>query len=324
MKILVTGVAGFIGANLAEYLLRKGHFVVGVDNFNDYYDPRVKEFNISAFVNNEKFRLYRNDITDDNAMENLFEKENLDAVVHLAAWAGVTYSIDNPDIYLRTNILGTNILAERSVKHDVKSFVFASTSSIYGKDNQTPYDEDMDSSHPLAPYPASKKASEVLLYTYNVNFGLNTTIFRFFNPIGPRLRPDLAISKLIKSALFGYEFPQYQDLEGSSRDYTQINNMLGAIEYVCEKPLSYEIINLGNSNPVTLGDLVRGVESVTGKAVNLKKMPARKGEMTTTYANIEKAKKLVKYNPKESLEDMIKSYYDWYLKQPEWYQKFGI
>jgi len=324
MKILITGVAGFIGSNLAEYLLKNGHVVVGVDNFNDYYDPKIKEFNISSFLDNDNFVLYRNDITDNKEMEVLFEKEKVEAVVHLAAWAGVTYSIDNPDIYLRTNVLGTNILAELSVKHGIKSFVFASTSSIYGKNNKTPYKEDMDSSHPLAPYPASKKASEVLLYTYNVNFGLNVTNFRFFNPIGPRLRPDLAISKLIKSTIYDYEFPQYQDLDGTSRDYTQINNMLKAMEYVCENPFPYEIINLGNSNPITLGDLVKGVENVTGQKVKLKKMPERKGEMTSTFANIDKAKNLIGYNPQESLEDMIDSYYRWYLDQPEWYRKFGI
>jgi len=324
MKILITGVAGFIGSNLAEYLLDMGHVVVGVDNFNDYYDPKIKEFNVSEFLDNDNFKLYRKDITSESDMKSLFEKENVEAVIHLAAWAGVTYSIENPDIYLKTNILGTNILADMSVKYGIKSFVFASTSSIYGKVNETPYNEEMDSSKPLAPYPASKKGSEVLLYTYNVNFGLNTTIFRFFNPIGPRLRPDLAISKLIKSTIYDYEFPQYQDLEGSSRDYTQIRNMLMAMEYVCKNPLNYEIINLGNSNPVTLGDLVRGVEKVTGGKVKLKRMPERKGEMTSTFANIDKAKRLVNYDPKESLEEMIGSYYDWYVKQPKWYREFGV
>lgn len=325
MNILITGVAGFIGSNLAAYALGLGHRVIGIDNFNDYYDPKIKEFNISEFVNNPKFVLYRGDITDRGFLSGVFEKEDIDAIVHLAAWAGVTYSIDNPDIYLKTNILGTNNLAELSIKHNINSFVFASTSSIYGSNNLVPYVENMDTSHPLAPYPASKKSAEVLLYTYSKNFNLNVTIFRFFNPIGPRLRPDLALPRLIKAALYDdYKFPLYQSLDDSGRDYTLVTNMLQAMVYVCEIPNSYEIMNLGNSKPVKLRELIEAVEFIVGKKVKIEQKEARKGEMQHTYADITKAKDLINYNPVESLEDMVKAFYDWYKKQPEWYREIGI
>lgn len=322
MKILVTGFAGFIGSNAAEYLLNKGHKVVGIDNFNDFYDPKIKEFNAKDFINHPNFSAYREDILDVKKLDEIFEKENIEAIIHLAAWPGVTDSLKMPTVHVRNNIEGTVTLCEAAVKYGIKSFVFASTSSVYGSKNQTPFVETMNTDLALAPYPATKKACEVMLSSYTKNNNLNVTIFRIFNPIGLRLRPDLALPKMIRSCLFGVEFPMYwSDPKSTSRDYTYLPHLLDAMLHCCENPFEYEIFNLGNSDPVSLDDVRKAVDEVVGKPVNVKIMPPRFGEMLITYANVDKAKKMIGYNPSTSLKDMVKIYYDWFVKQPESYQK---
>ena len=320
MKVLVTGAAGYIGSNVAQYLLGKGYQVVGLDNFNTYYSPKIKEFNISEFKDHPNFKLARIDLTDTKAVENLFAEEKFDAVIHLAAWADVTYSVKNPHIYATENFVVTSDLADISVKNNIKAFVFASTSSVYGNNNTVPFKEDMNTDYPAAPYPASKKACEVLLYTYNLNFGLNTIIFRFFNPIGIRVRPDSATGKLFRAAEFGNEFLLYQSAKDSSRDYTYIGNMCEAMEKAINTQLGYEIFNLGNADPVTLMDLLKNVELVTGKKINTRE-EFRPGQMTTTCADISKAKNMLGYNPSVDLPGMIRIYYEWFQKQPDWYRK---
>ena len=321
MKIIVTGCAGFIGANLTEYLLNKGYEVVGIDDFNSFYDPRLKEFNVTEFKDNSNFHLYRVDISDRPSLEKvIIEHADSTAIVHLAAWASVTYSVKNPHIYMISNIIGTNNLAEYAAKYKINNFIFASTSSIYGDSNSTPFTEEMNTDYPSAPYPASKKAGEVLLYTYSLNFDLHVTVFRFFNPLGARIRPDMALPRLIRSAEYGYDFPVYQNPQASSRDYTYIDHMMEAIEYTINNPFKYEIMNLGNSNPVTLTDMIAEVERATGKKVKTVETPLP-GQMQITYADITKAKKLVKYNPVTSLQKMVEKYYDWFKQQPEWYKK---
>lgn len=319
MKVLITGAAGFIGSNLSEYLLNKEYKVVGIDNFNDYYNPRIKEYNIKAFKDNGNFSLYREDLLNNNKLQEIFEKEKPDAIVHLAAWAGVTRSIDEPVTYVRNNIEATVNLAELAVKHNVKSFIFASTSSIYG-DNETPFTEEMSTDHPLAPYPATKKACEVMLSTYQRNFGLNTTVFRIFNPLGPRQRPDLALSILIRSCIYDdVTFYKYQS--GTGRDYTYIGHMLEAMEYVINNPFKYEIFNLGNGNPVVIEDMINTVAKVTGREPRIIDKEERKGEMQLTFANIDKAKKFINYNPSTTIEESMKIYYEWFLAQEDWYKK---
>jgi UDP-glucuronate 4-epimerase len=320
MKILVTGAAGFIGSNLSEYLLEKGYDVVGLDNFNDYYSPKLKEFNIETFKDHEKFKLSKVDITDRTALEELFKNEKFDSVVHLAAWAGVTPSVKRPSIYAEVNYVGTNNLAEFSVANNVKNFIFASTSSVYGNLNPTPFKEDMDTSHPAAPYPASKKSAEVLLYTYSLNFDMSVTVLRFFNPLGPKLRPDMALPKLIRCAEYGTEFGLYQNPESTMRDYTYIGDMMKAIEAAVINPHKYEIMNLGNSNPVSLIDMLETVRKVTGKEVKTFQEP-KAGQMEVTFADISRAKELLGYNPSTKLDEMVKIYYNWFLSQPAWYKE---
>ena len=318
MKVLVTGCAGFIGSNLAEYLLAQGHEVLGLDNFNNYYDPKVKEFNISDFKDHPKFTLYRTDLTNREELKQLFDRESVDAIVHLAAWAGLTQSNEDPNTWVFNNIDGTSNLAEVAVSHQVANFIFASTSSVYGT-NPVPYKENMTTDGPLGIYPATKKADEVLLHAYSSCFELNVSILRFFNPIGPRLRPDMAIPKLIRAAEYGYTFTLYQGT-GSSRDYTYIVNMMEAISHLLAHPYRYEVFNIGNAKPVTLQELLECVEKVTGKKINTVRKD-RPGQMQITCADTGKAKRMIGYNPSTTLNEMVANYYDWFIPQPQWYKK---
>ncbi len=319
MKIIVTGTAGYIGSNLAEYLLNHGYEVIGIDNFNDFYSPKIKEFNISEFKDNPKFTLYRVDISERELLRQVFE-ENPDAesIVHLAAWAGVTQSVKTPHVYVKDNVLGTNNLSDFCVEYGVTNFIFASTSSVYGN-NPTPFTEDMNTSFPNAPYPATKKSSEVLLYTIAKNQDLNVTVFRFFNPLGPRIRPDMALPKLIKAAIYDKTFELWIDPDNSARDYTYIGDMMKAIESAINNPHKYEIMNLGNSEPVTLTELIKTVEEATGEKIKTKTnyLP---GQMKETFADISRAQELLGYTPKTTLREMVLKYYEWFLEQPEWYR----
>lgn len=325
MKILVTGCAGFIGSNLSEYLLNKGYQVVGIDNFNNYYDPKVKHYNIRDFKDNPNFKLYENDILERDKVDRIFSDEGLDVVIHLAAYAGVTYSVEYPVENVRNNVEATVILLEACKKYKVNNFLFASTSSVYG-DNPTPFKEEMNTDLVLAPYPATKKSCEVLLYTYAQNFGINTSIFRIFNPLGLRMRPDLALPMIIRSCEFGTEFPMYwtwEQAEKTGRDYCYVGHIFEAFESVLNKPLKYEVFNLGNSSPETLKSFIDTIEKVCGKKANIKVMPNRKGEMLLTFADIDKARKLLGYSPSTSMEQMIRKYHDWFMQQEEWYKMYG-
>jgi UDP-glucuronate 4-epimerase len=318
--ILVTGCAGYIGSNLTDFLLQNNYVVIGIDNLNDFYSPKIKKHNIKAALKNENFIFYELDLLNYSKVEEVFKNNKIEAIVHLAAYAGVTYSFEDPLLYVRNNLEVTTNLLNMCVKYQVNNFIFASSSSIYG-DSEAPFKESMSTDAPLAPYPATKKACEVMCKVYSHAYGINSTIFRFFNPLDIRIRPDLALTKLIRSAMFGEEFPQYQDLNSTGRDYCYLQNMLEVIMHVIENPLRYEIFNLGNSAPVTLGHLVAAVEKVVGKSVNLVRMPERKGEMTLTFADVSKAEKMLGYKSKTPIEFIVDKYYKWFITQEEWYQK---
>lgn len=321
--IIVTGAAGFLGSNLCEYLLKKGYRVVGIDSFTDYYSPAVKEYNIREFKDNPNFTLYREDITDKEKMKEIFDKESpIDTVLHLAAWAGVTESWEKPTTYARSNVEGTVVMAEMSVEHDVSSFIYTSTSAVYGN-NPTPFKEDMPIKDLLSPYTATKYSGEMVLKPYSFNFNLPVAVARIFNPVGKRLRPDLAIPLLVRSAEYGMEFPVYwkkSDWDKTGRDYCYIEHIFDAFDYLIHNPVDYEVFNMGNSSPVSLQELFDAVEKVTGKKLNLVEKPSRKGEMFVTYADVSKAKKMLGYDPKTKIEDSVKVFYDWYLKQDENYR----
>lgn len=324
MKLLITGSAGFVGSNLTEYLLNKNHSVLGIDNFNDFYDPKVKHYHIREFANHPNFSLYNIDLNDLVSLEDVFSKNaDINTVVHLAAWPGVTKSFDIPTVYVKNNIEATVNVLEMCKKYSVNNFIFASTSSIYG-DGKVPFEETMSTDFPLAPYPATKKACEVMLYSYAKNFGINTSILRIFNPNGKRLRPDLAIPKLIKSCLYNTEFPLYWSEEEShkiGRDFCYVEHILEAIETIAANPFEYEIFNLGNSAPVTIAELIQTVQEVTGKQANVVHKPSRKGEMQLTYSNNQKAQKMIGYNPTTSISKIVEIYYDWFLQQEDWYKQ---
>ena len=325
MRILITGCAGFIGSNLSEYLLGKGHQVVGIDNFNNYYDPKVKHYNIKDFRDHQNFKLDRVDILERGKIDEIFTEESFDAVIHLAAYAGVTYSVEFPVENVRNNVEATVILLEACKKHKINNFLFASTSSVYG-DNSTPFKEEMNTDLVLAPYPATKKACEVLLYTYAQNFGINASIFRIFNPLGLRMRPDLALPMVIRSCEFGTEFPMYwtwEQAEKTGRDYCYVGHIFEAFESVLASPQKYGIFNLGNSSPETLKSFISTIEEVCGKKANIKVMPNRKGEMLLTFANIDKARKTLNYNPSTTMKQMIEKYHSWFMCQEEWYKMYG-
>lgn len=320
MKILVTGAAGFIGSNTCDFLLKQGHTVIAVDNFNDFYPRKIKEFNLTEFRSSPNFILLEGDITDRDFVESVFKKYSPESIIHLAAWAGVTSSVTEPNIYIKVNVDGTNNLAEFGVKNSLKTFIFASTSSVYGNINKTPFTEEMSSDYPEAPYPATKKAGEVLLYTYNVNFGLSVVNFRIFNPIGIRMRPDLALAKLVRCSIYGENFPLFMDPKSSMRDYASVEQIIECFEKFCKTGSGYHILNLGNSAPRSLIELKDIVEKLSGKKINVIN-DYKPGQMIETYANIDKAKETLGYNPKFTLEQMVEKYYNWFVDQPEWYKK---
>ena len=255
MKILVTGGAGFIGSHLIKKLLNKGFSVVCIDNFNDYYDPQIKERNIKPFVNNPNFKLYREDIRNFEVLSKIFENERIDKIVHLAAMAGVRNSIKYPALYTEVNIPGTVNLLELVKKYKISNFVFASSSSVYGGNKKVPFSEDDPVNYPISPYAAAKKAGELICYTYHHLYHLNITCLRFFTVYGPAGRPDMAPYKFTRSVLAGDEILMFGD-GSSQRSYTYIDDIVEGVYSAMNKELGYEIINLGGSELVSLKSFI--------------------------------------------------------------------
>ncbi|NTV22951.1 MAG: SDR family NAD(P)-dependent oxidoreductase [Nanoarchaeota archaeon] len=308
--ILVTGGAGFIGSHVCDRLLAMGFNVVCVDNFNDYYPPEIKRKNISHNLSKKEFALVKADIADYCAMEDIFRMQ-IDSVIHLAARAGVRPSLENPFIYEETNIRGTLNLLELSRKNKVASFIFGSSSSVYGLKNKTPFTEDDRTDAPISPYAATKKAGEVLCYTYSKIYGLKCICLRFFTVYGPRGRPDMAPYLFTKAIDAGEEIFLFGD--GSTRrDYTYIEDITEGIIACLGKDYTYEIFNLGNSRTVSLGELVTTIEQKLGKKAKIVRKPIPPGDVLVTYADISKATRLLGYSPKTSITKGISNFVDWY------------
>lgn len=323
MKVLVTGCAGFIGSNVTDYLLKVGHRVVGVDNFNNFYSPKIKRYNLKEFEANPDFELYEFDLLNQSKLKQLFDDEQIDAVVHLAAHAGVTQSLDDPVGTVQNNIEVTATLLEECRLRKVNNFIFASTSVVYGS-NKPPFTEDMRTDDPFSPYPASKKAGEVIAYSYAHNYDINITIFRIFNPMGIRMRPDMALTLLIRSCLYGTPFNMrwtWEEAANCARDYFSVNHLCQAVETVLQKPFKYEIFNIGNSQLIPLKEFIETVQEVTGKKANVVVVPGSKGEMVLNYSNIDKAKRMINFNPTTSVKKIVEDYFDWFQKQEEWYKR---
>lgn len=312
MKIVVTGAAGFIGSHLAEKLCRQDHEVVGLDNFNDYYDPRRKRANEARLNQYRNFKMVEGDIRDREMLFELFRRERFDAVAHLAALAGVRNAVKYPDLYIEVDLNGTQHLMDAARATEVGNFVFASTSSVYGRTEQIPFVETDPCARPLQPYAAAKRASEILGHTYHYLYGLNFTAVRFFNAYGPQCRPDLMAFLLAESITTGREIPLYNNGE-MYRDWTYIDDTTDSVVAALERPLGYEIINLGRGEPVYLKDFITIMEKLAGKKANLKPQPMMAADMPRTYADTTKARELLGHNPKVSIEEGIARFWEWYV-----------
>lgn len=314
MSVLVTGGAGFIGSNLIDSLI-KDYKIICVDNFNDFYDPNIKENNIKKYKNDPNFTLYRVDIEDKKGLKKIFEKNKIDLVIHLAARAGVRPSIVDPDSYVKTNIYGTLNLLELSRDFNIKKFIFASSSSVYGNTKEVPFSESINVNKPISPYAATKLACEQLCYTFHYLYGIKMVCLRFFTVYGPKQRPDLAISKFTRLIDEGKTITVFGD-GSTKRDYTYIDDIVqgikGAISY---NKTGYEVFNLGESQTVQLSYLIELIEKYLNKKAIIDRLPLQQGDVDITYADISKARKSLSYNPTIKIENGIEKFIEWYKKQ---------
>ena len=310
-NILVTGCAGFIGWKVSQQLLEMNKKVIGIDNINNYYDPALKKWRLDTLKNKKNFSFYRLDIANYKKLKNVFAKNKIDAVINLAARAGVRASVENPWIYLDTNIKGTLNLLECCKEHKVKKFVLASTSSIYAS-VKMPFKEDSKTDMPLAPYSATKKGAEVLCYSYHYLYNLDISIVRYFTVYGPAGRPDMSIFKFVKNMDAGKPIPVFGD-GNQTRDFTYIDDIAdGTIRAL--KPVGYEIINLGSDHPVKLNYVIKLLEKNLGKKAKIKNLLMHPADVKATWAHIGKAKKLLGWKPKMPLEQGVENTVRWFLE----------
>ena len=312
MKILVTGAAGFIGSHLVEKLLNIHHDVVGLDNFDNYYDPKVKVRNLKAALDDSRFMMVKGDILDNDIMENLFSNHEINVVVHLAARAGVRASINDPVRCFRNNVDATTNLLEFCKKRNIKKFVFASSSSVYGNAQQVPFLEDQNVDHPISPYAASKKSAELVCYTFHHLYNIDIYALRFFTVYGPRQRPDMAIHKFTKLILENEPLPVFA--EGNlKRDFTFIDDIVHGLLNSIESVRGFEVINLGDSKTISVSQLIMLIEQYLGKKAKKNMLPLQPGDVVETYADISKAKRFLNYEPSVQIQEGIRRFLDWYL-----------
>lgn len=316
-RYLLTGAAGFIASKVAELLLADGHSVIGVDNMNNAYDIRLKQWRLDQIKDRANFSYHQFDICDRGALTELFRTHApFDAVINLAARAGVRQSVENPWVYIDTNTTGTLNLLELCREFDVKKFVLASTSSLYGANNPQPFREDANTNGPLSPYAASKKAAEVLCYTYHYLYQIDVTIFRYFTVYGPSGRPDMSLFRFVQWISEGRPVVVFGDGQ-QSRDFTYVDDIArGTIAGL--KPVGYEIFNLGSDTPVVLMDAIRLVEKLVGKKANIVNKPAHPADVLATWADISKTNEHLGWQPQVSFNDGVKNLVDWYQANRSW------
>jgi len=319
VRILVTGAAGFIASKVVELLLQEGHAVIGIDNLNKAYDPRLKEYRLAALSGRPGFSFARVDVCDRAALERLWadaaDGRPFDAVINLAARAGVRPSVDDPWVYVDTNMTGTLNLLDLCRRYECPKFVLASTSSLYGGHNPQPYSEDQDTSRPLSPYAASKKGAETICYTYHYLHGIDVTVFRYFTVYGPAGRPDMSLFRFCRWIAEGESVEIFGDGR-QSRDFTYVDDIArGTVLGL--KRLGYEVINLGSDRPVELLQVVRLLEQELGKQARLEFGPAQAADVRATWADIERARRLLGWEPKVTLEEGVKRLVDWYRDNRE-------
>lgn len=312
MKVLVTGAAGFVGNNLAEKLARRGDEVVGLDNFNSIvYPEKNKRRNAKRLENIPNFRMVEGDIRNREEILALFENEKFDGVIHLAALAGVRNAVKYPDLYIEVDFNGTQNLMDAARFNNVGNFVFASTSSVYGDTKVIPFIETDMCDRPLQPYAAAKRASEILGYAYHHLFGLNFTATRFFTVYGPNGRPDMMAFLVVDSIMKGKQIALYDGGE-MYRDWTYVDDITDGLAAALDKPLGYEIINLGRGEPTKLMDFVQMLEELAGGSANVVAQPRLKADVVRTYADISKARRLLDYSPTVSVWEGVQKFWEWY------------
>lgn len=309
MKILVTGGAGFIGSALAKRLVQEGHEVVVLDNFNEYYDVNLKRARQAIFL--EGIEVIEGDITDSELLEQIFTKHTFDLVAHIAAQAGVRYSVEHPEVYVKTNVVGTQNLLETMKRHNVKRMVYASTSSVYGTNTEAPFMEDANADRPVSVYAATKRSGELLARSYHSLYGIEVTSARFFTVYGPWSRPDMAMLKFAEKMVKGEPIDIYN--EGNlRRDFTYIDDIVNGFVLAVDKPLGYEIVNLGNGSPIALMDFVTILERQLGIKAKKKMLPMQPGDVFETYASTKRAEELLGFKSNTDFEKGIAEFVAWF------------
>ncbi len=309
-KIVVTGGAGFIGSHLCEALLRDGHVVVALDSFDDFYDPHIKRRNLEAATTNERFTLVEGDIRDEHVVSEVM-RDDVDIVMHLAARAGVRPSIEHPALYADVNVRGTAVLLEACHRYGIKKFIFGSSSSIYGNNKKVPFAESDPVDDPISPYAATKKAGELLCHTYHHLYGMAITCLRLFTVYGPRQRPDLAIYKFARLISADKPIPVFGD--GSMmRDFTYIDDIVDGIMRAIQHCQGYRIYNLGESQPVSLSDLITSLEEALGSKAIIDRQPLQPGDVERTYADVTLAGKELGYQPSTDLRTGLARFVKWF------------
>ncbi len=313
--ILLTGAAGFIGWETAKTLLAQGKAVIGLDNINDYYDVRLKNYRLDDLKKEAHFTFYAVDIENIAQMEDIFKKNPVAAVINLAARAGVRYSMVNPHVYMSTNAQGTLNLLELMRKHEVRKLVLASTSSLYAG-QAMPFSEALPVNTPISPYAASKKAAEVMAYSYHYLYGIDVSIVRYFTVYGPAGRPDMSVFRFIKWIDEGQELVLYGD-GSQSRDFTYVSDIArGTVKALT--PVGFEVINLGSSQPHELAEVISFTETYLGKKAHIRRFDFQKTDMKATWADIGKAQRLLDWKPEVSLEEGLKKTLDWWVANRDW------
>jgi nucleoside-diphosphate-sugar epimerase len=319
---MVTGAAGFIGAKTAEFLIKQGKEVIAVDNLNNYYDVKIKNHRLNTLKKHKKFTFYKADIENISALDKIFKKHKITHIINLAARAGVRYSMENPFVYVTTNTTGTLNLLEQARRHKIKKFVLASTSSLYAG-QKMPFNENLPVNTPISPYAASKKGAEVMCYSYHYLYGIDVSVVRYFTVYGPAGRPDMSIIRFIKWIDEGTPIELFGD-GTQSRDFTYVDDIAkGTIKAAFTKT-GFEIINLGGNKPYKLMYAINLIEKYLGKKVKIKRLPFHKADITATWANISKAKKLLNWAPEIGLDEGIKKTVDWYKENYSWFKNVKL
>jgi len=328
-KILLTGAAGFIGFHVAKYLLERSDVVVGIDNINDYYDPALKLARLAILEKMDGFSFIKLDVADNSGMDELFIQNQFDTVIHLAAQAGVRYSLENPHVYIQSNIVGFLNILEGVRHHNIEHLVYASSSSVYGANTLQPFSEHHNIDHPVSLYAASKKANELMAHSYSHLYGMKTTGLRFFTVYGPWGRPDMALF-LFANGIINDETINLFNHGDMSRDFTYIDDIVEGVVRVMDNPAkpnnewngnspdpatsyaNYRIYNIGNNSPVKLMDFVNCLESAIGKKAKINYMPMQAGDVKSTFADVSELESAVGFKPNTSLQDGINLFVDWY------------